>query len=158
VLRYMLLIARSVEVFTKWRRALDVFVAIIRVSISWRRRSSSQAVARRLLVRRLMVEGGVPTDDHGSPCVGGSGRCRLHGGRSTGPQSAAALDALKAKMTKHGWFVQEAVAGHARSNVSSCERSRPRQKRWPIDEYGAGLRVTSESTLRRSRPCALYAG
>jgi hypothetical protein len=31
-------------------------------------------------------------------------------GRSTGPKSAAALDALKAKMTKHGWFSQEAIA------------------------------------------------
>jgi hypothetical protein len=57
VLRYMLLIARSVEVFTKWRRALDAIVAIIRVSISRWRRSSSQALARQLLVRRLMGEG-----------------------------------------------------------------------------------------------------
>jgi len=67
--RHWLLIARSVEVFTQVAQALDVFVAIIRASIS-RRRSLSEAVARRLLVRRLMVEGGVPTDDHGSPCVG----------------------------------------------------------------------------------------
>jgi hypothetical protein len=28
----------------------------------------------------------------------------------TGPKSAAALDALKTKMTKHGWFGQEAIA------------------------------------------------
>jgi hypothetical protein len=40
----------------------------------------------------------------------GSGRCRLHGGRSTGPKSAAALEALKTKMTKHGRFSHEAVA------------------------------------------------
>src|SRR5215813_475472 len=57
---------------------------------------------------------GAKTRTTGQPCKHlarkGSGRCRLHGGRSTGPKSAAALDALKAKMTKHGWFGQEAIA------------------------------------------------
>ena len=48
----------------------------------------------------------------GEPCKRlarrGSGRCRYHGGRSTGPKSAVALDALKKRMTKHGWFAREA--------------------------------------------------
>src|SRR5215467_9544074 len=51
---------------------------------------------------------------------------KLHGGRSTGPKSAAALDALKAKMTKHGWFGQEAVAARdSRSPVACTPSERP---------------------------------
>ena len=46
------------------------------------------------------------------PCRQRIWRCRLHGGRSTGPKSAAAVEALKAKMTNHGWFSQEAIAAH----------------------------------------------
>jgi hypothetical protein len=57
---------------------------------------------------------GAKTGTTGQPCKRlarkGSGRCRLHGGRSTGPKSAAALSALRTKMTKHGWFSQEAIA------------------------------------------------
>src|SRR5215469_5021133 len=57
---------------------------------------------------------GAKTRTTGQPCKHlarkGPGRCRLHGGRSTGPKSAAALNAPKTKMTKHGWFSQEAVA------------------------------------------------
>jgi hypothetical protein len=64
---------------------------------------------------------GAKTRTTGQPCrhlaPKGSGRCRLHGGRSTGPQSAAALDALKAKMTKHGWFDQEAVAARKKQRI-----------------------------------------
>ena len=57
---------------------------------------------------------GAKTRTTGQPCKHlarkGSGQCRLHGGRSTGPKSATALDALKAKTTKHGWFSQGAIA------------------------------------------------
>jgi hypothetical protein len=59
---------------------------------------------------------GAKTRTAGQPCKPSCRqriwRCRLHGGRSTGPKSAAAVEALKAKMTNHGWFSQEAIAAH----------------------------------------------
>jgi hypothetical protein len=64
---------------------------------------------------------GAKTRPTGQPCKHlarkGSGRCRLHAGRSTGPKSAAALSALKTKMTKHGWFSQEAVAARKKQRA-----------------------------------------
>jgi len=85
----------------------------------------------------------------------GSGRCRLHGGRSTGPKSAAALDAVKAKMTKHGWFSHEAIT--ARKEQRALLRAlNAAARRWRDPEWwcgGAGLNC--DRPRPDARPSAL---
>jgi hypothetical protein len=39
-----------------------------------------------------------------------NGRCRLHGGLSTGPKTAAGLERIRQAQTKHGWYSRDAVA------------------------------------------------
>jgi hypothetical protein len=42
-----------------------------------------------------------------------NGRCRLHGGCSTGPTTAAGLERLRAARTKHGRYSAKALAFRA---------------------------------------------
>lgn len=37
-----------------------------------------------------------------------NGRCRLHGGASTGPRTAEGLERLRAARTRHGFYGEEA--------------------------------------------------
>ena len=37
----------------------------------------------------------------------GNGRCRMHGGRGTGPRTAVGLDRIRAAKTQHGRFSAE---------------------------------------------------
>lgn len=49
----------------------------------------------------------------GAPCQGPAmpnGRCRMHGGASTGPRTAEGLARMRAAKTKHGRYAAEAVA------------------------------------------------
>ena len=49
----------------------------------------------------------------GSPCQGPvmpNGRCRMHGGASTGPRTAEGMARMRAAKTKHGRHTAEAVA------------------------------------------------
>ncbi len=49
----------------------------------------------------------------GDPCQGpamANGRCRMHGGTSTGPRTAEGLARMRAAKTKHGRDTTEAVA------------------------------------------------
>jgi hypothetical protein len=45
-----------------------------------------------------------------SPAMRGKGRCRLHGGLSTGPRTLEGLRRLRAARTKHGRFSAEGLA------------------------------------------------
>lgn len=59
----------------------------------------------------------------GAPCQGpavrGRGRCRMHGGRSTGPRTEAGLARMRAAKTTHGGYGEAAVltALHVRMMV-----------------------------------------
>ena len=47
----------------------------------------------------------------GAPCgqpAMANGRCRMHGGRSTGPRTAEGLERLRAARTRHGAYGKEA--------------------------------------------------
>jgi hypothetical protein len=49
----------------------------------------------------------------GEPCrcpAMRNGRCRLHGGLSTGPKTKEGLDRIKQALTKHGRYTQQAKA------------------------------------------------
>jgi len=49
----------------------------------------------------------------GRSCLGPAmpnGRCRLHGGMSTGPRTAEGLARMKAAKTRHGAYTAEAAA------------------------------------------------
>ena len=49
----------------------------------------------------------------GTPCqcpAMANGRCRLHGGLSTGPKTQAGLERIRQAVTKHGRYSQKAVA------------------------------------------------
>jgi hypothetical protein len=53
----------------------------------------------------------------GKPCRGAAmpnGRCRLHGGKSTGPRTPAGLERSKRARWKHGHFSREAKAERSR--------------------------------------------
>lgn len=39
-------------------------------------------------------------------------RCRLHGGKSTGPRTAAGIERIRLAVTKHGRYSQAARAEH----------------------------------------------
>ena len=43
-----------------------------------------------------------------------NGRCRLHGGRSTGPKTAEGIERIRLAATKHGLYTQAARLEHAR--------------------------------------------
>jgi hypothetical protein len=42
-----------------------------------------------------------------------NGRCRLHGGLSTGAKTAEGLERIRRASTKHGWYSQAAKAERA---------------------------------------------
>lgn len=51
----------------------------------------------------------------GKPCQlaamsNGTGRCRLHGGKSTGPKTAEGIERIRAARTKHGRYSQASIA------------------------------------------------
>ena len=50
-----------------------------------------------------------------------NGRCRLHGGKSTGPRTAEGLERCRQASWKHGRYCQEALAESKR--VRELERS-----------------------------------
>jgi len=63
----------------------------------------------------------------GSPCncpAMRNGRCRLHGGLSTGPKTAAGIARIRAARTKHGNYAQDAhvLRRKVRALVAECRR------------------------------------
>lgn len=49
----------------------------------------------------------------GSPCQAPAmknGRCRLHGGKSTGPKTPAGIERIRQAHLKHGMYTKEALA------------------------------------------------
>jgi hypothetical protein len=58
-----------------------------------------------------------------SPAVRGRKRCRLHGGRSTGPRTAAGLTRSRQAHWKHGRFSEEArrEAAQVRELLRECK-------------------------------------
>ena len=52
----------------------------------------------------------------GSPCqcpAMRNGRCRLHGGLSTGPKTAEGIERIRRGRLKHGWYSKEAMTERA---------------------------------------------
>ena len=63
-----------------------------------------------------------------------NGRCRMHGGLSTGPRTAAGIEAIRRSRTVHGYYSQQALALRqaARTNrqaANSIEKGFTRQFR-----------------------------
>ncbi len=50
-----------------------------------------------------------------------NGRCRMHGGRSTGPRTEAGRARLRAAHTTHGGYGAESLAGLRRANAFIAE-------------------------------------
>ena len=38
-----------------------------------------------------------------------NGRCKLHGGKSTGPRTEAGIEAIRRARTKHGYYSAQAI-------------------------------------------------
>ncbi len=63
----------------------------------------------------------------GTPCRAPAmrnGKCRLHGGRSSGPRTAAGLAKIREAKTKHGFYSAEAKAirRHARELINQSKK------------------------------------
>src|SRR5258708_35198335 len=46
-----------------------------------------------------------------------NGRCRLHGGPSTGPKTAAGIEAIRLARTKHGYYSKAAIEERQQSRA-----------------------------------------
>jgi hypothetical protein len=46
-----------------------------------------------------------------------NGRCRLHGGLSTGPKTAAGIEAIRRARTKHGYYSKAAIEERQQSRA-----------------------------------------
>ena len=56
----------------------------------------------------------------GNPCpqpAMRNGRCRLHGGKSTGPRTPEGLESMRQARTKHGLYTAEATAHRKMVNM-----------------------------------------
>ncbi len=42
-----------------------------------------------------------------------NGRCRMHGGASTGPKTAKGIERIRRAQLKHGWYTKQAKAQRA---------------------------------------------
>jgi hypothetical protein len=72
----------------------------------------------------------------GCPCQApamANGRCRFHGGKSTGPRTPAGLERCRAARLKHGYYTAEAVTERAEASASR------RALRACLAEIGNGL-------------------
>ena len=91
-----------------------------------------------------------------------NGRCRLHGGRSTGPRTEAGRAALAAANTKHGCYGASSACFWLRS-MSCCAARRARRRAAPVgrprgDERGAGKRDRVMEKCRAAVILILRAG
>jgi hypothetical protein len=105
--------------------------------------------------RRGLLRNGNPSGDfdkatrcgawtrRGTPCrcpAMPNGRCRLHGGLSTGPKTAAGIERIRQAVTKHGAYSKVAKAERRRIRaLVSDARASLRQARAELQESAAGL-------------------
>jgi len=62
----------------------------------------------------------------GTPCQApamANGRCRMHGGKSTGPRTPEGLERLRQAKTKHGYYAAEAIRFRRMLNLL-CQRAK----------------------------------
>jgi hypothetical protein len=83
------------------------------------RKTTDRARARleALLKANAAPRCGARSKRTGKPCEGAAmpnGRCRLHGGKSTGPRTPEGLERSKRARWKHGHFSREAKAERSR--------------------------------------------
>lgn len=54
-----------------------------------------------------------------------NGRCRLHGGLSTGPKTSEGIERIRRARIKHGWYTKEARAERRRVRmlIQQCRES-----------------------------------
>ena len=67
----------------------------------------------------------------GGACQGpamANGRCRMHGGKSTGPRTAEGLARMRAAVTKHGAFSGDTTELRALIRTLRAEQRRLREK------------------------------
>jgi hypothetical protein len=76
-----------------------------------RAQQASKLEARLLLSRS---EGGTVARAGGTTCAMPNGRCKLHGGKSTGPRTPEGLERSRRANWKHGHFSREAKAERSR--------------------------------------------
>ena len=50
-----------------------------------------------------------------------NGRCRMHGGKATGPRTAEGLERMRAAKTKHGFYSAESKAARCRVDAVLAE-------------------------------------
>jgi hypothetical protein len=82
--------------------------------------------------RRGMLKNGNPSGDYSKAARCGAktrrgtacqcpamrnGRCRLHGGLSTGPKTAAGVEAIRRARTKHGYYSKTAMLERQQGRV-----------------------------------------
>src|SRR5262249_8924067 len=63
----------------------------------------------------------------GKPCQGAAmpnGRCKLHGGKSTGPRTPEGLERSRRANWKHGYYSREAKADRSRAALAASVASR----------------------------------
>src|SRR5436189_1604267 len=83
----------------------------------------------------------------GKPCQGAAmpnGRCKLHGGKSTGPRTPEGLERSRRANWKHGHFSREAKAERSRLRAAILAAQ---QSAMPV--VVAGDKVTSRTRGRR---------
>jgi hypothetical protein len=59
----------------------------------------------------------------GTPCRAAAmknGRCRMHGGKSTGPRTQEGIERIRASRTKHGRYSQAAIARRREARALIC--------------------------------------
>jgi hypothetical protein len=78
----------------------------------------------RLQMAQAAARCGANRKHDGGPCQGpamANGRCRLHGGKSTGPRTAEGLARTRRANWKHGHYSAEARAERAKARASLRE-------------------------------------
>ena len=75
---------------------------------------------------RARTRGGLPSQ---ARPVKGKTRCRLHGGRSTGPRTPEGLERSRKARWKHGRYLAEAIEARRRANWETVDEAKERFRR-----------------------------
>ena len=65
-----------------------------------------------------------------------NGRCKVHGGKSTGPRTPEGLERSRRANWKHGYYSREAKAERSRAGRNACGPLRSKGPRGPAAGYG----------------------
>ena len=83
-----------------------------------------------------------------------NGRCRLHGGLSTGPRTAAGIERLRRANTRHGWRSQAARVERIRSRELIQQSRATLNEFADLDRRGFGFIETGHLKSLKDLPIA----